>query len=85
MYSIYFRDPVGQRYELSSYKFEPPAGCTHAQVLFEAHHLRVAEKAHHITHSHLADAIQLLTERHQPSLSAEREPTHAYPKTVAGT
>ena len=48
MYSIYFRDPLGQRYELSAYKFEPPHGCTHAQVLLEAHKIRVAEGAHHI-------------------------------------
>jgi glyoxalase family protein len=34
MYSIYFRDPLGQRYELAAYKFNPPDGCTHAQVLF---------------------------------------------------
>jgi catechol 2,3-dioxygenase-like lactoylglutathione lyase family enzyme len=84
MYSIYFRDPVGQRYELSSYKFEPPAGYTHAQVLFEAHHLRVAEGAYNIQESHLADAIELLTRRRQDSLSDDREPRHAYPQQVAG-
>lgn len=84
MYSIYFRDPVGQRYELASYKFEPPAGYTHVQVLFEAHHIRVAEGAYNIQDSHLADAIELLTQRHQGSLSADREAKHAYPKQVAG-
>ena len=84
MYSIYFRDPLGQRYELASYKFEPPVGCTHAQVLFEAHHLRVAEGAHHILDSHLTDAIEILTRRNQGSLSADREPKHAYPKRVTG-
>ena len=84
MYSIYFRDPLGQRYELASYKFEPPVGCTHAQVLFEAHHLRVAEGAHHILDSHLTDAIEILTRRSQGSLSEDREPKHAYPKRVTG-
>jgi catechol 2,3-dioxygenase-like lactoylglutathione lyase family enzyme len=84
MYSIYFRDPLGQRYELASYKFDPPVGCTHAQVLFEAHHLRVAEGAHHITDSHLTDAIEILTRRNQGSLSEERTPKHAYPKPVKG-
>jgi len=84
MYSIYFRDPLGQRYELASYKFEPPVGCTHAQVLFEAHCLRVAEGAHHILDSHLTDAIEILTRRNQPSLSNERTPKHAYPNMVTG-
>jgi len=84
MYSIYFRDPLGQRYELASYKFDPPVGCTHAQVLLEAHHLRVAEGAHHIMDSHLTDAIEILTRRNQGSLSEERTPKHAYPKPVKG-
>jgi glyoxalase family protein len=84
MYSIYFRDPLGQRYELSSYKFEPPAGCTYAQVLFEAHKLRVAEGAYNILDAHLADAIEILTRRDQGSLSADREPKHGYPQEVDG-
>jgi catechol 2,3-dioxygenase-like lactoylglutathione lyase family enzyme len=84
MHSIYFRDPLGQRYELACYKFEPPVGVTHAQVLFEAHHLRVAEGAYNITDSHLAEAIVRLTRRTQPSLSEERDSKHAYPHQVAG-
>jgi glyoxalase family protein len=84
MHSIYFRDPLGQRYELACYKFEPPIGVTHAEVLFEAHKLRVAEGAYNIQDSHLADAIELLTTRKQPSLSEDREPKHAYPQPVAG-
>jgi catechol 2,3-dioxygenase-like lactoylglutathione lyase family enzyme len=84
MYSIYFRDPLGQRYELASYKFEPPVGCTHAQVLFEAHKIRVAEGAYNIQDSHLADAIELLTSRVQGSLSDDREAKHAYPESVSG-
>jgi glyoxalase family protein len=84
MYSIYFRDPIGQRYELASYKFDPPAGATHAQVLFEAHHIRVAEGAYNILDSHLAEAIERITRRNQGSLSEDREPKHAFPKPVAG-
>jgi catechol 2,3-dioxygenase-like lactoylglutathione lyase family enzyme len=82
-YSIYFRDPLGQRVELSCYKFEPPPGFTHAQVLYEAHCLRVAEGAYNILESHLANAIEQLTRRSQPSLSEDREAKHAYPKPVA--
>ena len=84
MYSIYFRDPLGQRIELASYKFEPPAGVTHAQVLLEAHRLRVAEGAYNIQDSHLALAIERLTRRTQGSISEDREPRHAYPKQVDG-
>ncbi|MGQ0601728.1 MAG: VOC family protein [Anaerolineales bacterium] len=84
MYSVYFRDPLGQRYELASYKFNPPEGCTHAQVLFEAHHIRVAEGAHHIMDSHLSDAIEILTRRNQGSLSDDLTPKHAYPQPVTG-
>jgi len=84
MYSIYFRDPVGQRIELASYKFEPPAGFTHGQVLFEAHQIRVAEGAYNIQDSHLTEAIERLTRRSQPSLSEDRQPKHAYPRPVDG-
>ena len=42
MKSIYFREPLGLLIELASYVFTPPAGVTHARVLFEAHKLRVA-------------------------------------------
>ena len=41
MDSIYFTDPLGLLIELASYRFEPPAGHTHAEVLLEAHRLRV--------------------------------------------
>lgn len=84
MYSIYFRDPLGQRIELSSYKFEPPAGVTHGRVLLEAHRLRVAEGAYNIQDSHLADAIARLTGQTQGSISEDREPKHGYPQPVSG-
>ena len=41
MDSIYFEDPLGLLIELASYRFEPPFGYTHADVLLEAHKLRV--------------------------------------------
>lgn len=82
MDSIYFRDPLGQLYELASYKFVPPAGVTHAEVLLEAHHIRVAEGSYNIADSHLADAIERLTTRTRQSLSGDREAKHAYESRV---
>ena len=40
MDSLYFREPLGLLLELASYKFDPPFGCSHSQVLAEAHKLR---------------------------------------------
>jgi catechol 2,3-dioxygenase-like lactoylglutathione lyase family enzyme len=57
MHSIYFRDPLGQLIELACYKFEPPAGRTHADVLARAHAIRVAARDRNIADMHLADAI----------------------------
>ena len=48
MDSIYFTDPLGLLIELASYRFEPPLGYTHAEVLLEAHRLRVERGDHHI-------------------------------------
>jgi glyoxalase family protein len=78
MDSIYFRDPLGQLYELASYKFVPPAGVSPGEVLLEAHRIRVAEGAYAIGDSHLADAIELLTKRTRQSLSEDREVKHGY-------
>jgi glyoxalase family protein len=61
MDSLYFRDPLGQLLELACYKFEPPVGHTHADVLREAHHIRVARKALNIEDRDLADAIEQLS------------------------
>jgi hypothetical protein len=66
MYSIYFRDPLGQLLELASYKFEPPAPATHADVLREAHNIRLARGAYNIADEHLADAIELLSRKPVP-------------------
>jgi catechol 2,3-dioxygenase-like lactoylglutathione lyase family enzyme len=78
MDSIYFRDPLGQLIECACYKFEPPVGVTHAQVLLEAHKMRVARGDHHIADEHLADAIALWVERTQPSLSDDRTAKDPY-------
>ena len=63
MYSIYFREPLGQLLELACYKFEPPVGTTHADVLREAHNIRLARGAYNIADEHLADAIELLSKK----------------------
>ncbi|MXN65076.1 VOC family protein [Stappia sp. GBMRC 2046] len=78
MDSIYFRDPLGHLLELASYKFEPPVGFTHAQVLLEAHRIRVARGDMAISDVHLADAIEDLVKRSQESLSDDRGPKQPY-------
>jgi len=69
MWSIYFRDPCGQRLELAAYKFEPPAGATHAEVLRRAHELRVARGTINIQDQDLADAIEAIIAGRGLSLS----------------
>ena len=78
MDSIYFKDPLGLLIELASYRFEPPAGHTHADVLLEAHRLRIERGDYNIDRIHLADAIERLVERSQDSLSEDRSPKQAY-------
>lgn len=78
MDSIYFRDPLGLRIELASYRFEPPEGCRHADVMIEAHRIRVAKGDLHIDREHLADAIELLVARRQDSLSEKRDARNPY-------
>jgi len=78
MDSIYFEDPLGLLIELASYRFEPPSGSTHADVLFDAHRLRVERGDHNITQEHLADAIELLVACSRPSLSDDRTPKNPY-------
>jgi catechol 2,3-dioxygenase-like lactoylglutathione lyase family enzyme len=78
MDSIYFSDPLGLLIELASYRFEPPAGFTHADVLLEAHKLRVVRGDYAIDQIHLTDAIERLTERSHESLSDDRSPRDPY-------
>ena len=78
MDSIYFTDPLGLLIELASYRFEPPHGFTHAEVLLEAHKLRVARDDYNIAPIHLADAIEALTTTSRGSLSEDRSPRDPY-------
>lgn len=78
MYSIYFRDPLGFLIELANYKFDPPVGFSHAEVLLEAHKLRTERDDYNISDAHLADAIEAMTRRSTRSLSNERGPADPY-------
>jgi catechol 2,3-dioxygenase-like lactoylglutathione lyase family enzyme len=78
MDSIYFDDPLGLLIELASYRFEPPVGYTHADVLLEAHHLRVERGDYNIDQRHLTDAIESLVLRSRGSLSEDRAPKNPY-------
>jgi catechol 2,3-dioxygenase-like lactoylglutathione lyase family enzyme len=78
MDSIYFTDPLGLLIELASYRFEPPFGYTHSDVLLEAHRARVQRGDYNIAEVHLADAIEELIRRSRPSLSDDRSPKNPY-------
>jgi glyoxalase family protein len=78
MDSIYFEDPLGLLIELAAYRFEPPWGVTHGDVLLEAHKLRVERGDHHIDREHVADAIEALATRSRASLSNDRSPKDPY-------
>jgi catechol 2,3-dioxygenase-like lactoylglutathione lyase family enzyme len=78
MDSIYFTDPLGLLIELASYRFEPPAGSTHADVLMESHRIRVERGDYNIAEIHLADAIERLSARGRASLSEDRSPKDPY-------
>ena len=77
MDSIYFEDPLGLLIELASYRFEPPHGHTHADVLLAAHELRVERGDYNIDQAHLADAIEALAAQSR-SLSDDRSPKNPY-------
>lgn len=78
--SVYFEDPMGLLIELACYKFEPPVGYTHGQVLFEAHRLRVERGDYNILEIHIADAIEMMTASATKSLSDDRGPKNPYAK-----
>ena len=69
MDSIYFKDPLGLLIELASYRFVPPHGFTHADVLLAAHRIRVERDDYNIAQVHLADAIEQLSRESRESLS----------------
>ena len=85
MDSIYFEDPLGLTIELAAYRFEPPFGYTHSDVLLAAHDLRMVSGDHHIAQEHLADAIEALTLRSRPSLSTDRAAKNPYRQNSATT
>ena len=78
MDSIYFEDPLGLLIELAAYRFEPPGGHTHADVLLEAHKIRVQRGDRNIAQVHVADAIEALVRRSRGSLSDNRSPEDPY-------
>ncbi|WP_109465999.1 VOC family protein [Albibacillus kandeliae] len=78
MDSIYFKDPMGLLIELACYRFEPPEGFRHADVMIEAHRIRVDRGDRNIEEVHLADAIELLVQRGQQTLSADRGAKNPY-------
>jgi catechol 2,3-dioxygenase-like lactoylglutathione lyase family enzyme len=78
MDSIYFTDPLGLLIELASYRFEPPFGYSHSDVLLEAHKIRIERGDYNIDQGHLADAIEVLVKRSRPSLSDDRSPKDPY-------
>ena len=83
MDSIYFSDPLGLLIELASYRFEPPFGFTHSDVLLEAHKVRVACGGYNIAEVHVADAIEQLVKRSRTSLSDDRSPKDPYANAAA--
>jgi catechol 2,3-dioxygenase-like lactoylglutathione lyase family enzyme len=74
MDSIYFEDALGLLIELASYRFEPPFGYTHADVLLESHKLRVDPGDYNIDPAHLAQAIEPHARRSRAPLSEDRSP-----------
>lgn len=78
MDSLYFKDPLGLLIELATYKFEPPEGIRHAEVLIEAHRRRVEAGDMAIGERHLADAIEYLVRQGQSSLSTDRSAQNPY-------
>ena len=71
MNSIYFREPLGQLIELASYRFVPPEGYTHTDVLAEAFRIRAAAGDDSIADSHLADAIEALVHRRRERMKPD--------------
>lgn len=61
MDSLYFRDPLGQLLELACYKFDPPEGFTHSDVLRKAHDIRLKAGDMNIVLKHLNEAHDALT------------------------
>lgn len=61
MDSLYFRDPNGLRIELATYVFTPPPGRSHAEVLAEAHKLRLEWGDYNIDKRHLDAVVERMS------------------------
>jgi len=66
MDSLYFHEPLGLLIELASYKFDPPFGYSHGQVLAEAHKLRQQRGAINIQDEDIALAIRNFLQTNDP-------------------
>ena len=78
MWSCYFRDPLGLRLELASYKFELPASVLPSTLMYEAHKIRVALEDPNISEKHLALALEKVVRETTPSLSEDRSAKNPY-------
>lgn len=78
MWSLYFRDPLGLRLELATYKFELPAGVSASTMMYEAHQARIAAGDDNIAEPHLAAALEKIVRERTPSLSEDRTPKNPY-------
>ncbi len=81
MDTVYFKDPLGLLIELACYRFEPPRGHGHADVLMQAHALRVERGDYASQPIHLADAIEALAQGSRASLSADRAAKDPYSRS----
>jgi glyoxalase family protein len=63
MDSLYFREPLGLLVELASYKFDPPFGFSHGDVLAKAHKLRLERGAINIQDEDVSKAIRKLSSK----------------------
>ena len=72
------RGPLGLLIELASYRFEPPFGYTHADVLLEAHKLRVERGDYNIDRGASRGRDRDARRASRASLSDDRSPKHPY-------
>lgn len=58
MDSLYFREPLGLTIELACYKFDPPEGFTHSDILAKAYKIRLELGDYSIDETHLDAAVK---------------------------
>ena len=80
MDSIYFEDPLGLLIELASYRFEPPDGFTHAEVLFEAPQAAASSAETTTSAGPSGRRHRSAGRRTRASLSEDRSPKKPYPR-----